>query len=748
MPLSKGKPGPMPFQSELSLIAPALLQGRLLAPGQPGRVWHVGLFVNDRFQGAVAADQPLARPSGAQTAPAGEGFAVTLNLAALHDADMIRLEVLGTDHVIVEAPLAKLRGTRADPVTGAGAVWAVRGLTLAGRLEDGVTALPSYEILAFEDDRLVGRSRIWRWQHVGDPQDAMGKAIAFDLFLDPALADGQSHAIHVETSTGQVLAGSPVEVIAWPPALRMQLDRAAVSGTEAHARRLDRALETLLGNSMGLEGYAALYPEVTAQTDWPGTVAVTADGQAHPIPGSGWVLLTHRDFRPLPGFVERLRQALPQMPGARAVFCDLALRETDSTVWPLLLPAFDWERLLEQGHAALCFALPEAALQTPAASLVGLLLNWLAPEALAPDRRHLWHLPHPGAIAETAALRASCAARAAALAAALQRPGLLPPGTSITPSPRPGALLPAVHLNRPPRERAVSVIVPTRNNAALLQTALSGLVAQNPGFDLDLLIVDHASDEPAALALFDRLESGGARILRVEGGFNFARMNNLAATQARHGQLCFLNNDVDFPFPGVLAELSGRLAEASTGAVGPLMIRASEIIQHGGVTLGPWVGAVHAFEDRMRGDPGYGEMLRCAHEPGALTAAMLLTRRDLFEALGGFDAERFAVNFNDVDYGLKLRAAGYRLILSPHAVIRHHESLSRGRERGTPEGLRMQRELASLRAKWRETVLNDTQFHPLFALDGLPYRGLSLVHRDPAPRRAGPPTARPLPDGF
>lgn len=734
----------MRFHHDLSLIAPALLQGRLRAPGQPGRHWHIGLFVNDRFHGAVAADLPLADPR----AETGEGFAITLNLAALQDADLIRLEVLGTEHVLTETTLAELRGGRAAPVSGAGSVWSVRGLTLAGRLEDGMTRLPSYEILAFEEDRLVGRSRIWRWQHVGEPQDPMGRAIAFDLFLDPALADGQVHAIHVETSTGQVLDGSPVEVIAWPNALMTQLDRKQVPGTEAHQRRLDRALEGLLGNSMGLEGYGALYPELAETADWPGSFEIAADGIAHPIPESGWVLLTHRDIRPLPAFAERLRAALPRMPQARAVFCDLVLRESDGTLWPLLMPAFDWERLLEQGHAALCMALPEAALQTPAASLVGQLLQWLAPEGQGPDRRQIWHLPHPGGIAEAAALRASCATRSAALAAALQRPGLLPPGTRLHDAPRPGALFPALHLNRPPRQRAVSVIVPSRNNAALLEAAIAGLKTQNPGFDLDLMIVDHASDTPEALALFDRLESDGARILRVAGGFNFARMNNLAAAQARHAQLCFMNNDVDFPVPGVLAELSGRLTEDSTGAVGPLMMRASEIIQHGGVTLGPWVGAVHAFEDRMRGDPGYAEMLRCAHEPGGLTAAMLLTRRDLFERLGGFDAERFAVNFNDVDYGLKLRAAGYRLVLSPHVVIRHHESLSRGRERGTPAGLRMQRELASLRAKWREALLNDTQFHPLFALDGLPYRGLSLVHRDPAPRCAGYPIARPLPDGF
>jgi O-antigen biosynthesis protein len=206
-----------------------------------------------------------------------------------------------------------------------------------------------------------------------------------------------------------------------------------------------------------------------------------------------------------------------------------------------------------------------------------------------------------------------------------------------------------------------------------------------------------------------------------------------------------MNNDVTFEWPGVLQELCGRLACPTTGAAGPLMLRASDIIQHGGVVLGPWAGASHAFDDRMLGDPGYADLLCSASEPGALTGAMLLTRRALFEQLGGFDTARFAVNFNDVDYCLRLRAAGYRVVFSPHACIRHFESVSRGRERATPAGQRMQRELACLRQTWGDALRNDTQYHPLFSLDSQSYSSLSFDHRAPAPRHAitHPPLSLP-----
>jgi GT2 family glycosyltransferase len=213
-------------------------------------------------------------------------------------------------------------------------------------------------------------------------------------------------------------------------------------------------------------------------------------------------------------------------------------------------------------------------------------------------------------------------------------------------------------------------------------------------------------------------------------------MNNLAAEHARAEQLVFLNNDVTFPVPGVLAELASRLAAPDVGAAGPLMARGSDIIQHGGVVLGPFAAPAHAFEDRMLGDPGHADLLRVAHEVAAVTAALMMTRRSLFLAMGGFDETRFAVNFNDVDWCLRLWAAGHRVIFTPHVHVRHDESLSRGRERGTPAERRLQRELDALRLRWRGVLRNDPFYHPLYSVDTLPYRALATAHRAPGPRRA------------
>lgn len=725
----------MPFISELAFHEPGLLQGHVQLATQPERQWHVGLFLNGRLLGATAADMPIA----SRAMSGNHGFRFSLNSAALQDEDILRAEVLNDGHIILEQKFSTLRGSASPALRAAGTLRHQRGLMLSGTLENGVNELPSYEVVAMEGDRIVGRCRVTRWEHIGNPQDPLGRAAAFDLHLDPALADGQMHRIHVETSNGIVLEGSPVDMIAWPNRWRADLIAAESGSTPTHARRLDAMLDRLLGHGMPLSAYAALYPELEAAAPRPVPDGqIGEDGAWFRLGDTGWVLCCHAQVHPLAAFAARLADALPKLVDARAVFCDLALRQADGVFWPLLMPAFDTERLLEQGYAALCFALPEAAVaETAVPSLVALLLDHLAPHGGMPDTANLWHLPHPGGWADEAALIATCTPRTKALDAALRRHNRLPEGSRITAAaPRAGALFPALHLQRPVQDRAISVIVPTRNQGAMLNAAVSGLIATNPGFDLDVIIVDNGSNEASSLEVLNALEDGGARILEFGEGFNFALLNNLACEHARHAQLCFMNNDVTFPWPGVMEELCSRLADPDVGAVGPLMLRASDIIQHAGVVLGPWHGAVHAFEDRMLGDPGYGELLCAASEPAAVTGAFLVTHRALFEDLGGFDTTRFAVNFNDVDYCLRLRQAGYRIVMSPHARIRHFESVSRGRERGSPAGLRLDRELACLRAIWRETILNDPQYHPLFAPDAQPYRALSLEHRAPAPRRA------------
>jgi GT2 family glycosyltransferase len=146
----------------------------------------------------------------------------------------------------------------------------------------------------------------------------------------------------------------------------------------------------------------------------------------------------------------------------------------------------------------------------------------------------------------------------------------------------------------------------------------------------------------------------------------------------------------------------------------------------------------------MDGDAGYGDLLRVAHEVSAVTAACLLTRHRLFLEAGGFDGQHFPVKYHDVDYCLRLRARGLRIVQTPHAKLL---------QTGTPTGAfkpkeRLERETRDLRAMWGEVLAADPYYNPLLSLDQIPFTGLAWPPRPSGPRQNFSAPPRILPPGF
>ena len=246
-------------------------------------------------------------------------------------------------------------------------------------------------------------------------------------------------------------------------------------------------------------------------------------------------------------------------------------------------------------------------------------------------------------------------------------------------------------------------------------------------------MIDNDSADPETLDYLGEIASQGVRIAKVSGPFNFARLINAGASVASGEFLLLLNNDIEAAREGWLEEMLSRAAEPDVGAVGARLLFPSGGIQHGGVVLGPNLAAAHAFDERYEGDPGYGELLNVAHETSAVTAACLLTRRRLFRTIGGFDGTRFPVLFNDVDYCLRLRAAGRRVVFTPHVRLFHRAAASRGRERPFDGRHRHQRDIDNLRMAWAEVLAEDPFYSPMLGLDA-PYAGLAWPPRSQAPR--------------
>ena len=158
------------------------------------------------------------------------------------------------------------------------------------------------------------------------------------------------------------------------------------------------------------------------------------------------------------------------------------------------------------------------------------------------------------------------------------------------------------------------------------------------------------------------------------------------------------------------------------GAVGAMLYYPDDTIQHAGVIIGigadpEMAVAGHSHKYFKRGDYGYASRLALAQNLSAVTAACVMIRRDVYEAVGGLD-ESFAVAFNDVDLCLKIRKAGYLIVWTPFAEAYHYESKSRGLETTPEKVARFNSEINNFLSKWRATRdAGDPYYNPNLTLE-------------------------------
>ncbi len=225
---------------------------------------------------------------------------------------------------------------------------------------------------------------------------------------------------------------------------------------------------------------------------------------------------------------------------------------------------------------------------------------------------------------------------------------------------------------------SVAVIMPFRDQAALTARCLASL-DRAPAHPIDeIVLVDNGSAEPETRALVDRFRTDGrVSVLDISGPFNWAAINNAAAATCRSEMLLFLNNDIEACSPGWLVAMVEHAQRPEVGAVGARLVYPDGSLQHGGVVLGLGGVAGHLLQGLPAGDTRFALWDRVVRPYSAVTGACLLVRRSVFDEVGGFDPA-YAIAFNDVDFCLRLRRAGYRVLYTPHAELVHYESVSRG----------------------------------------------------------------------
>ena len=268
----------------------------------------------------------------------------------------------------------------------------------------------------------------------------------------------------------------------------------------------------------------------------------------------------------------------------------------------------------------------------------------------------------------------------------------------------------------PPR---VTIIIPTRDGGAVLDRCLASLVALTDYVAFDVVIIDNGSAAPETIALLQAWprRDGRIRVLRDDRPFNFAALNNVAAATARGDLLCLMNDDIEILEPGWLTEMVSLAVRPEIGCVGAKLLYPNGTLQHGGVVLGIGGVAGHAFKHAPVGDPGRFWHLGLRRTVSAVTAACLVVRASVYAEVGGLDAEHLAVAFNDVDFCLKVRDAGYRNVWTPFATLKHHESLSRGAETTPEKQARFTREVETMRHRWGAVLDSDPFYSPNLTLE-------------------------------
>lgn len=273
----------------------------------------------------------------------------------------------------------------------------------------------------------------------------------------------------------------------------------------------------------------------------------------------------------------------------------------------------------------------------------------------------------------------------------------------------------------------VSIIIPTRDNGAVLRKCIHSIRALSTHKNYEILIVDNGSHDPETLQIIRELgASENSTVLVVDEPFNYSRLNNLAATKAKGNFLLLLNDDTEVITPNWMEELMSFAQFDEIGAVGARLWYENDTLQHGGVILGLGSVAGHSHRHLSKNEVGYMGRGVLHQNFSAVTGACLMIKRADFEQVGGL-TESLTIGYNDVDLCLKLTELGKRNVWTPYAELIHYESLSRGYDTSPEKIQRALEETEYMVKSWGNRINADPYFSPNFSRNHEDYSLSSAV---------------------
>lgn len=264
----------------------------------------------------------------------------------------------------------------------------------------------------------------------------------------------------------------------------------------------------------------------------------------------------------------------------------------------------------------------------------------------------------------------------------------------------------------------VSIVIPSRDRMSMLKRCVDDLRRTTASIGPEIVIVDNGSTETDAVEYLAALvREPKVRIIRDPEPFNYPRLVNAGVNAANGDVVVLLNNDTHSFAPGWLEELCGEASRDGVGAVGALLLYADGSIQHAGMVLGVNETAEHVFRGFPADWSGINGRAQSIQDFSALTAACLAVRRELYLSMNGMD-ETYALSCNDVDFCLRLRERGCRVVFTPFASLVHEESATRGYGHSPEQQAILGAELKRLREDWKAWFDDDPAYNPNLARTG------------------------------
>jgi len=276
----------------------------------------------------------------------------------------------------------------------------------------------------------------------------------------------------------------------------------------------------------------------------------------------------------------------------------------------------------------------------------------------------------------------------------------------------------------------VSIIIPTKDQLPVLITCITTLLEKTQYTHYELLVVDNNSELEETrqwLQGLAAIDPQRIRVLSYPWPFNYSAMNNMAVEQAKGEYIVLLNNDTAIIQGDWLDNMLNHAQRPEVGITGAKLLYPNGQVQHAGVVLGLRGPADHPFICRGGDETGYLHRLVADQNYMVVTAACLMVRKEVYLAVGGLDEENFRVSYNDVDFCLKVREAGYLTVWTPYAKVMHEGSVSQRKVDRAAQEQKRQRFIAEQDAmyqKWLPLISKDPAYNSNLSLTG---EGFELV---------------------